>query len=111
MTAACVYAAKVTLESDYEITEDLRKSLSVLATAPRSDDSFERMHALGTLAGETERFKVPTETGLSDHVASFFGDCWMYVYQAYYRTKDVRGGVVRQFEAEREEIGEHGNTR
>lgn len=91
VTAACVYAAKVTLESDGEITRDVRESLSVLAIAPRSDDSFERMHALCALAGETERFKVLTEAGVSDHVASFFGDCWMYVYRDYYRAKDERG--------------------
>lgn len=93
--AACHDLAKVTLESGREITEDVRKPLTELATAPRSEDSFERMQALCMLAEATERFKVPTESGLSDHVASFFGDCWMYVYRDYYRTREERGRAAK----------------
>lgn len=87
MLSACRAAANLTLRSRTDIGEELRKDLTALVKAPRTDSHFEMLDALHALVEGLRRFPDHAKPPLSFAVTTLVQDVWHYTLPHYISLK------------------------
>lgn len=89
---ACRRAAKVTLESANDIGDRLRKALTGLAAAPRTESHLDELVALRALVDELKGLPDVAKAGVNYAVTTLVTDSWHYLFP-YYLSVKRRGDV------------------